>query len=322
MTSIFVDISASWSSPPSAPVLGSPDLDTLDARLMNAVYRVGHVWTTHAVNTGGRASSRYYELDPVTGTEVQLGDVTDDVGGSLFFFNPSIAVSSEGHAVLGCTGCDASQYAGAYYTGRLASDPPGEMAYPFEYQPGLDAYNLQSGTQRWGDYSLTSADPVDDTVWTMQEFAHSGNRWGNYIAQLDFPPDCGAGNYCTISPNSAGAGAQMAYAGSFSIAANDLSLVSYGCPPNQFGLFYTGPDQASTPMGDGVLCVGGSLTRFPAFQVDWMGIAEMAIDYNNLPGGLTIQAGDQWRYSFWFRDPGFGSAGYNFANGLEITFCP
>ncbi len=129
-------------------------------------------------------------------------------------------------------------------------------------------------------------------------------------------------SYCTTAPNSAGAGALMAWGGSGSLASNDLILVATGCPPNQFGLFYTGPDQASTPMGDGYLCVGGALTRFPALQVDWMGVAELALDHDSLPPGLTIQAGELWNYSFWFRDPAFGGAGFNFADGLEVTFCP
>ena len=129
-------------------------------------------------------------------------------------------------------------------------------------------------------------------------------------------------NYCTTSPNSVGSGAVMTYGGSASVAANDLVLVTIGCPPDQFGLFYTGPDPASVPVGDGTMCIGGSLVRFPAQQVDSWGIAENFLDLNNMPGGLTIQAGDLWRYAFWYRDPGFGSAGYNFSDGLAVTFCP
>jgi len=146
---------------------------------------------------------------------------------------------------------------------------------------------------------------------------------GDPFLDLDLNDPCpDPETYCVTSPNSVGSGALMAYGGSTSVTANDLTLASTGCPPKQFGLFYTGPDQASIPVGDGIMCVGGSLTRFPALQIENLGIAELTLDLNNLPGGLSIQAGDLLRFSFWYRDPGFGSAGYNFANGLEVTFCP
>ncbi len=163
------------------------------------------------------------------------------------------------------------------------------------------------------EYRLLTDGGVEYGGWNLDDFS---------LVSLDAsgcPPPV---NYCTTSPNSVGSGAVMTYGGSASVAANDLVLVSTGCPPNQFGLFYTGPDPASVPVGDGTMCIGGSLVRFPAQQVDSWGIAENFLDLNNMPGGLTIQAGDLWRYAFWYRDPGFGSAGYNFSDGLAVTFCP
>ncbi len=156
------------------------------------------------------------------------------------------------------------------------------------------------------DYSLT-----DEQVRYLYDHP------GVHVAHCDSPV-----SYCTGAPNSVGTGALMAYGGTSRLAANDLLLAAIGCPPGQFGLFYTGPDRAAVPAGDGILCVGGSLGRFSALQIDSMGIAEMPVDYADLPGGVTIQAGDVWCYSFWYRDPAFGGAGFNFADGLEVTFCP
>ncbi|MCK4902845.1 MAG: PKD domain-containing protein, partial [Thermoplasmatales archaeon] len=63
---------------------------------------------------------------------------------------------------------------------------------------GEATYNLIDGygRNRWGDYSLCSLDPVKQTLWTVQEYAHSHNesgenRWGTWIGELSFnlPPD-------------------------------------------------------------------------------------------------------------------------------------
>ena len=54
----------------------------------------------------------------------------------------------------------------------------------------------------------------------------------------------------------AGAGATIGYSGSASISASDLVLEVDGSVPNQFGVFYYGPDQDQVTFGDGLRCVG------------------------------------------------------------------
>ncbi len=98
-------------------------------------------------------------------------------------------VNAGGDVVMGFSGSHSGQYAAAYYTGRLADDPPGEMAPPALLKIGEASYNLIDGSSRnrWGDYSLCSLDPTDEqTFWTIQEYAqsHNGsgeNRWGTWI---------------------------------------------------------------------------------------------------------------------------------------------
>jgi hypothetical protein len=107
-------------------------------------------------------------------------------------------VDANGNAIMGFTGSCSNQYAAAYYTGRLADDPPGEMAPPVLLKEGETTYNLIDGygRNRWGDYSLCSLDPVKNTLWTIQEYAHEHeeggeNRWGTWICELNYgePPE-------------------------------------------------------------------------------------------------------------------------------------
>ncbi|MBU0753518.1 MAG: hypothetical protein KJ645_00160, partial [Planctomycetes bacterium] len=170
---------------PNAPALGSSvPLNTVDERLMMAMYRDGSVWTAHTIDVSGRAGCRWYEIDAATLSLIQWGNVADP---SLYFFFPSIAVNRHGDAVMGFSGSKADQYPACYYTGRLASDPAGEMAEPVLYKEGTGPQNNIDyyGRNRWGDYSYTTIDPGDDTgFWTLQEYGHSTDIWGTYGAKL------------------------------------------------------------------------------------------------------------------------------------------
>jgi hypothetical protein len=186
----------SHTSPPDAPALGSTvPLDTVGHRLMNAVYRDGYIWTAHCIGLGGKAASRWYKVKVSDVTLDDYGTIEDSV---LYYYFPTIMVNGNGDAIMGFSGSCNNQYAAAYYTGRSSSDPPGEMADPVLLKEGEATYNLIDGygRNRWGDYSLCSLDPVKQTLWTNQEYAHSHNetgvnRWGTWVAELAFnqPPE-------------------------------------------------------------------------------------------------------------------------------------
>ncbi len=174
------------SSPPDAVTTGSTiPLDTVGNRLMMAVYRDGSLWTTNTVKVGTRAASRWYEIDPEANELIQYGTVSH-VDRNYFF--PSLSVNRYGTVVLGFTGSGPTQYASAYYTGRRRTDPPGEMASPTRYEPGSSAYNVIDGynRNRWGDYSYTTVDPVEELrFWTIQEYVDATDVWGTMVAVLD-----------------------------------------------------------------------------------------------------------------------------------------
>ena len=109
-------------TPPSAPALGSSvNLDTLDARHMNSVYRNGSIWLAHCVARNGRPAINWYEIDPVALAVVQEGTVKSDVDSYCY---PTIAVNSAGDAVLGFSAASPAMYAGAWYAGRRSTDLP------------------------------------------------------------------------------------------------------------------------------------------------------------------------------------------------------
>lgn len=132
-------------------------------------------------------------------------------------------------------------------------------------------------------------------------------------------------NYCVGAPNSAGFVAEMGASGSREISSNDLRLHAYGCPPNQTGLFFYGPDATQTIFGNGFLCVGGGIHRLGLAEVVGdPGIATYPVDFTAPPmnsGTGQVLAGSTWRFQFWYRDPLGGGARFNLSDGLAITFC-
>ena len=168
-------------------------LEALNDRLMFRVqYRNFGSYTTmvlnHTVDTDGNglAGIRWYELrDSLDGDgwEIyQQGTYSPD---NLHRWMASIAMNGEGTIAIGFTVSDAvSTFPSIRYTGRNAEAPLGEMNYQeieLVTGRGSQTYN------RWGDYAMTSVDPVDDTTfWHTNEYSIGG--WKTRIASFDFGP--------------------------------------------------------------------------------------------------------------------------------------
>ncbi|MAF65466.1 MAG: hypothetical protein CMJ84_07395 [Planctomycetes bacterium] len=134
-------------------------------------------------------------------------------------------------------------------------------------------------------------------------------------------------NYCSSTTNSTGQPAVMSAQGSAYLDLNDLILHAEPVPPNQMGIFFYGPDQASVPFGDGYRCVGpgsqGLFRLMPPLPTGQAGTLTQAVDYNQPPQTAgQITAGSTWRFQAWFRDPVAGLSGFNLSDGYEISFLP
>jgi hypothetical protein len=217
---ISVSTTLTTESPVKVPHLGNTNgnngrLDGLDDRLYAAHLRNGRLWTAHSigVNNSGtttsprtRNAARWYELQNLstTPTVLQAGTLFDNTApndtNQRSYWMPSIMVSGQGHAALGCTIAGANERINAFTTGRLLGDTsgtlrngPGGSALP-GYTASSTAYNPPGdpgggGGRRWGDYSLTMLDPCDDmTIWTIQEYCNGANTYGVRAVKLLAPP--------------------------------------------------------------------------------------------------------------------------------------
>ena len=133
--------------------------------------------------------------------------------------------------------------------------------------------------------------------------------------------------YCTANPNSTGAAGATGATGSSVAANDDVTLTVRDLPPGQFGIFAVSRIAGSLPVGDGILCLGGSIGRFNApgqiFQADASGTAAVPIDLGAIPlvrGTVTVLPGETWNFQAWHRDVVGGGATSNLALPTRVTF--
>lgn len=166
------------------PQPGSPTtyLDAVDGLLMyRAPYRI---WTnynsvvlSHVVNAGnGVAGIRWYELrqDNTTKAWSIYQQSTYAPADGIARFMPSIAMDNYGNIALAYAASSTKVYAGLRYTGRLSTDPLGQMT--FTEQVAVDGKTAQTSLQRFGDYSHTSMDPDGVTFWHTGEYLNSSGK--------------------------------------------------------------------------------------------------------------------------------------------------
>ena len=198
-----------------------------------------------------------------------------------------------------------------------------------------------------------AADPVDDFERARHEvvYAFQGNRnpFIDYPAWVDClfndvcsttvgTPFCFGDGSATPCPcgnvgatlhgcanGSSASGAALVGTGSPSIAANDCVLEVVASVPNQPGLFFQGLNAVAggfgVVFGDGLRCAGGGVARLQVRLASGAGSAVTTVD---LVAAGQAQAGETFRYQWWYRDPAGSPCGTNFnlSNGLQLTWLP
>jgi hypothetical protein len=165
---------------PNAPQLGTGTLiNTNDRRALQAVWRDNALWVTFTTRPiSGEATAHWVKVNTSNLTTLSIADqgaVTgEDIAAGTYTFFPSIAVDPCGNMAIGFAASASTIYPGAYYTGRLASDPAGTVQSSAALAVGQDYYvrTFGAGRNRWGDYSGISLDPSDEaTFWVFNQYA-------------------------------------------------------------------------------------------------------------------------------------------------------
>ncbi len=177
----FVNSNSSWTSFPQndfEPQKGDARLISGgDSRLQNLIYRNGDLWASHTVflPAGGSPDHslvQWWQMSP-SGTLKQFVRI-EDVTKQNFYAYPGLAVNKDNFVMVGFTQFSSTIYPSAAY----ALQAPGTVNHmtvaPIIYKQGTNSYykDFGLGENRWGDFSVSVVDPVDDTdLWTLQEYS-------------------------------------------------------------------------------------------------------------------------------------------------------
>ena len=151
--------------------------------------------TNQSVEAGGgtgMSGIRWYEIrnpNTATPTIFQQGTYAPGTTDNIHRWMGSIAMDSAGNMALGYSASSSTVFPSVRYTGRLSTDPVGTM--PQGEGTIVDGTGSQTASQRWGDYSAMTVDPVTDcTFWYVAEYipVTSGAGWRNRVGQFFFPP--------------------------------------------------------------------------------------------------------------------------------------
>jgi hypothetical protein len=152
--------------------------------------------TNQSVDAGtGMAGVRWYEIRTpnTTPTIFQQGTYAPGLTDGIHRWMGSIAEDRAGNMALGYSASDGvSVFPSIRYTGRLSTDPLGQM--PQGEGSIVAGTGSQTASARWGDYTSMNVDPNDDcTFWYVNEYipVTSGATWRIRVGQFAFPaPQC------------------------------------------------------------------------------------------------------------------------------------
>src|SRR6266481_1835021 len=175
-------------------------LDTLGDKIMTPVaYQnragVESLWASQTVllnYPNGPTAVRWYQFNVTggnfPGTPVQQQSWNNGNDG-LWRWMPSIAVDQNGNMAIGYSTSSAAQNPSIRYAGRLAADPLNNLGQGEAIMTAGGGHQTHS-SGRWGDYSMTTIDPVDNlTFWHTNEYypVTSSASWFTRVGTFQFP---------------------------------------------------------------------------------------------------------------------------------------
>lgn len=130
----------------------------------NTVEVNNELWAVHHVaGAGGLNEVRWYRIDEATNALISTGTIAAP---GLSLFMPSIAVNTAGEIVIGYHAGSDTTAPSAYASAGIVQGNNVLFGTPTLLTAGTGEY----GGRRWGDYSATTVDPVDSSIfWSILE---------------------------------------------------------------------------------------------------------------------------------------------------------
>jgi alpha-tubulin suppressor-like RCC1 family protein len=165
----------------SMPIANAIDAD--DDRIHACQYRNGSLWSAHTIflpaGSPTISAVQWWQVSVPTINVVQRG-VIGGPGDNYFRAYPTIAANANDDALIGYSTFSGASFPAAAYSFRLGTDALSTVQSEGIAQDGGGTYRRFSSEfapYRWGDYSATVVDPLNDRdFWTVQEYSGGGGN--------------------------------------------------------------------------------------------------------------------------------------------------
>jgi hypothetical protein len=186
----------SYDNPPPMPQNDGTFLSTGDARLLNASYGWGQLWTAAGVRvnwgeTDDRSGVKVYQVDTSARSLYYESPTLGTTG--LYYFFPAVDFDPLGRGIVTFARGGADEFCGTWYAeigwgGSVSSSSQlsaGTRAYV-----GFSSNGSSTDPYRWGDYLGCDLDPEDERMfWIYGQHASpdagQGN-WGTMVGALTY----------------------------------------------------------------------------------------------------------------------------------------
>jgi hypothetical protein len=182
--------------PPAPPDAAQPGggkpLDIMPK--IQPVYRNGSLWAAIPAGknfgSGEVSAIRWTQIDvsawPDAVSLVQHGTFGAD---GIWHFAPAIMVDASNNFAMVYARSSPTEFASAYYTGRLATDPPNTLRPGKLLKAGTATLNLidtfnPGMRNRFTDYFGIALDPIDESFWMMGMYAKAPTMSGTWVGNV------------------------------------------------------------------------------------------------------------------------------------------
>lgn len=155
------------------------------------VYRNGSLWVANTISrdfgSGPVAAIYATEIDvsrwPDSIRTVQSSIIGED---RVWQFTPAIMVDSSSNVGIVYARSSATEFASAYYSGRLATDAVNTLRTGRPLKTGTSVLSrILNGRNRFTDYFGSASDPADDSIWMLGMYAKDPAITGSWVGNID-----------------------------------------------------------------------------------------------------------------------------------------
>ncbi|MEJ2193567.1 MAG: FlgD immunoglobulin-like domain containing protein [Ignavibacteriaceae bacterium] len=197
LSSVNLPIPVYYRAPSARQLGGSNTVDVFTWIAKAPVLRDGKIYAAHSIRNShfiANASLKYFVID--VNSNAVIEQVEQGAQG-YYYITPAITVDKDHNIAITYSRSADAEYIGAYYSTRLATDPPGLS----QSKVMMQGQRYFGANNRWGDYFSAAVDPINQyNIWLYSQFRSATADWSTWLTEIRMKPYADATLYTRLNP--------------------------------------------------------------------------------------------------------------------------